>query len=125
MADWLKLRPAITVDPEKHMKKYASLFIMAITAILAACSTIPDPGEPVAHPVKVNGQTVILKQITEGTWTANSPANLPTLANTSANVAALSKAVETTSGCKVTDSDFTRQGQQFDAQVDCGSSLSN
>ena len=128
MPAWLDLPHPCNADYKKYMNNYQPLRIMAIvsiTSILAACSTIPDPGEPVAYPVTVNGEPVILKQITESTWTAKSPAHLKTLTNTAASVTALRKAVETTSGCKVTDSDFSRQGQQFDAQVDCGSNLSN
>ena len=98
---------------------------MAITSFLTACSTLPQPGDSMAYPVKVNGQTVIIKQLTESTWTVNSAARANMLTNTAPNVAALRQAVEATSGCKVTDSDFARQGQQFDAQVDCGNRLSN
>lgn len=107
------------------MKNHMKLLLLTAGAGLSACSLIPLPGEPVAHKVKVNGEIFILKQITESTWTANSSGSLKTLAATSASTAALREAVEKTSGCRVTDSDFSRQGKQFDAQVDCGSNLAN
>lgn len=107
------------------MKNHMKLLLVVASAGLSACSWLPLPAEPVAHKLDVNGQSYILKQITESTWTANSTGSLKTLAATSASTAALQQAVEKTSGCKVTDSDYSRQGRQFDAQVDCGSSLPN
>ncbi len=109
------------------MKNNIKLLLMVASAGLGACSLIPLPAEPepVAHKVEVNGESYILKQITESTWTANATGSLEILVATSASTAALRKAVEKTSGCKVTDSDYSRQGKQFDAQVACGGSLSN
>ena len=107
------------------MTSRLTLLLLAVSAGLGACSMTQMPGEPVAHEVSVNGETFILRQLTESTWTANSSGLLKTLAGTSSSTAALRDAVEKTSGCKVTDSDFSRQGKQFDAQVDCGSKLSN
>ena len=99
--------------------------LAAACAGLGACAFIPSPGEPAAHTVTVGGESFILKQITESTWTANSTGSLKALANTPASTAALLQAVEKTSGCAVTDSDYSRQGKQFDAQVSCPGSLSN
>lgn len=107
------------------MTSRLTLLLLAACAGLGGCSMIQMPGEPVAHKVSVNGEAFILRQLTESTWTANSSGILKTLAGTSSSTAALREAVEKTSGCKVTDSDFSRQGKQFDAQVDCGSKLSN
>lgn len=108
------------------MTSRLTLLLLAACAGLGACSMIRMPGEPVAHKVSVNGEAFILRQLTESTWTANSSGLLlKTLEGTSSSAAALREAVEKTSGCKVTDSDFSRQGKQFDAQVDCGSKLSN
>lgn len=106
------------------MKNRLKLLLLLASA-LSACSLMPLPGEPEAHKVNVNGEIFILKQITEGTWTANATGNPTILAATSASTAALQEAVEKTSGCKVTDSDYSRQGKQFDAQIDCGSTLAN
>ena len=106
-------------------KGFKRLLLAAASAGLAGCALITLPGEPAAHAVTVGGDTYILKQITESTWTADSTGNLKTLANTPAGTAALRLAVEKTSGCKVTDSDYSRQGKQFDAQVSCPGSLNN
>jgi hypothetical protein len=107
------------------MKPYPKLLLAAACAGLSACALLPRPNEPAAHKVSVNGETYVLKQITDSTWTANAPGGLTTLAATSAGTAALRQAVETLSGCKVTDSDYSRQGRQFDAQVLCGGKLAN
>ena len=95
------------------------LLAFALPGILGACAMLQQPAEPPAHEVVVKGEVFILRQLTDSTWTANSAGRLKPLANTPANTATLREAVETISGCKVTDSDFSRQGKQFDAQVDC------
>ena len=92
------------------------------SASLGACALMPLPNEPVAQKVSVEGETHLLTQITDSTWTARSAVRKP-LASTPASTAALRLAVEQASGCKVTDSDYSGQGRQFDAQVDCGSKL--
>ena len=100
--------------------------LLALSAGLSACSLSPMRGsELAAHPVSVNGESYVLKQITESTWTASTAGRPALLPATSASTAALQRAVEKTSGCKVTDSDYSSEGKQFDAQVDCGSSLAN
>lgn len=105
---------------------YRIKLLLALTSAgLGACSWLPLPGEPVAHKVTVNGENFILKQITESTWTASATGRLQPLPATSEGTAALRQAIEKTSGCKVTDSNYSRQGRQFDAQVECGSSLAN
>lgn len=104
---------------------FKRLLLVATSAGLVACALIPLPGEPAAHAVTVGGDTYILKQITDSTWTANSTGSPKALANTPADTAALRLAVEKTSGCKVTDSDYSREGKQFDAQVSCTGSLNN
>ena len=86
---------------------------------------MPLPAEPAAHAVTVGSDTYLVKQLTESTWTASSTGNPKALANTPAGTAALRLAVEKTSGCKVTDSDYSREGKQFDAQVNCPGSRKN
>lgn len=98
-------------------------FLLAVaSASLGACAWMPLPHEAVAHKVSVNGETRLLTQITDSTWTARSAGSKP-LPFTSGSTAALRLAIEQASGCKVTDSDYSGQGRQFDAQVDCGSKL--
>ncbi|MEO5660348.1 MAG: hypothetical protein ABIQ90_11225 [Polaromonas sp.] len=101
------------------------LMLACASAGLGACSWLSLPGEPVAHKVTVNGENYTLKQITESTWTASATGGFQPLKATSDGTTALRHAIEKTSGCKVTDSDYSRQGMQFDAQVECGSSLAN
>ncbi len=94
------------------------------SASLGACALMPLPNEPVAQKVSVEGETHLLTQITDSTWTARSAVRKP-LASTPASTAALRLAVEQASGCKVTDSDYSAQGRQFDAQVSCDSKRPN
>ena len=107
------------------MKCRLKVLLAIASAGLSACALIPLPNEPVAQKISVNGETYILKQITDSTWTANPEGILKTMASTPASTAALRLAVEKTSGCKVTDSDYSRQDRQFDAQVDCVSKMAN
>ncbi|MDB5928567.1 MAG: hypothetical protein JWR60_274 [Polaromonas sp.] len=102
------------------MKIHLKLLLLTASAGLGACSLLPLAGEPVAHNVSVGGDSYVLKQITESTWTASPRGSQKILAATADSTAALRQAVEQTSGCKVTDSDYSRQGRQFDAQVICG-----
>lgn len=100
-------------------------FLLALaSASLGACALMPLPNEPVAQKVSVEGETHLLTQITDSTWTARSAVRKP-LASTPASTAALRLAVEQASGCKVTDSDYSAQGRQFDAQVSCDSKRPN
>ena len=100
-------------------------FLLAVaSASLGACALMPLPNEPVAQKVSVEGETHLLTQITDSTWTARSAVRKP-LASTPASTAALRLAVEQASGCKVTDSDYSAQGRQFDAQVSCDSKRPN
>ena len=100
--------------------------LVAVTSVgLNACALIPLPNESLAHKVSINGQTHFLTQITESTWTARAAGIDRMLEANEINTAALRLAIEQTSGCTVTDSDYSWQGKQFDAQVICESKLSN
>lgn len=101
---------------QRSMKSLA----LAACAGLSACAVVPAPGEPAALKVSVNGETYLLSQLTASTWTATSTGIPKALARTAAGQSGLRQAIEKASGCKVTDSDFSREGRQFDAQVDCG-----
>ncbi len=78
---------------------------------------------PVEHPVTIDGSAYVLSQITAGTWTVV-PAAIAGSSQAStisaAHRASLVKAIEATSGCSVSSSNYSRQGAQLDAQVDCG-----
>jgi hypothetical protein len=89
---------------------------------LAGCATA---GDPPAHRVSVEGRTYLISQLTAGTWTATAPGAAREVAGSPSGRAALLQAIEQRSGCKVTDSDYSRNGTQLDAQVDCPSGLKN
>ena len=100
-----------------------ALMLAAAGVNLTACALPGTLGDPPAQRFSVGGESYLLKQITESTWTVTSAAHLKVLANTPAATANLRQAVENASGCKVTDSDFSAQGRQFDAQVECPGTL--
>jgi hypothetical protein len=92
---------------------------------LSACTLPSSPGDPVTHQVSVDGQPYQLSQLTAGTWIATASGVARPLESSLSSRAALLEAIEKTSGCQATDSDYSRQGRQLDAQVDCGSKLNN
>lgn len=89
---------------------------------LAGCAT--TTADPPAKRVSIDGRTYLVSQLTAGTWTATSQ-GATQLPSTPQGRTALREAIEKTSGCKVTDSDYSRSGMQFDAQVDCAGQLKN
>jgi len=89
---------------------------------LAGCAT--TTADPPAQRVSIDGRTYIVSQLTAGTWTATAR-DATQLPSTPQGRAALLQAIEKTSGCKVTDADYSRSGLQFDAQVDCDNQLKN
>lgn len=99
--------------------------LAAASVLLSACTLPSAPGEPVAHKVNVDGALYLLSQLTASTWTATTAGTARPLVTSLSHQAALLRAFEKTSGCKVTDSDYSRQDMQLDAQVDCGNKLKN
>ncbi len=75
--------------------------------------------------VSIGGDAYLINQITASTWTATAPGSTKPLASSAASKIELLDAIEKTSGCKVTDSDYSHHGTQLDAQVECGSRLKN
>ena len=107
-------------------------WLIAAGAVLLNACTLPVksssaalPVEPQAQTVSVEGTSYRLSQLTASTWTASTTGADRPVADSASGKAALLEAIEKTSGCKVTDSDFSRQGLQLDAQVDCGARLKN
>ena len=92
---------------------------------VSACTTNPMPGDETAPTVMVNGQTHLVRQLTASTWTATPTDTAQAAANKPVNVAALLLAIEKASGCRVTDSHYSRNSAQLDAQVDCDGRLKN
>lgn len=96
--------------------------ILAAAGMVACAAAASDPP---SHSVSVEGQTYLISQLTAGTWTATAPGAANQVSGSSSGRAALLRAIEQHSGCKVTDSDYSRNGMQLDAQVDCASRLKN
>ena len=103
------------------MKFGMMLLPSAALGLVTACSPMQEPGDAVGQKVNVAGEVFIIQQLTESTWTASSTRLIKPLLVTPSSTALLRQAIEKASGCKVTDSDFSLQGRQFDAQVDCAS----
>lgn len=92
------------------------------TGLLSACGAMRDAQSSAVQKVELNGLNYRVEQITASTWTAKPSSGGPDSARQSA---ALVKAIEKASGCKVTDSSLGQQGTVLNAQVDCGSRLKN
>ena len=107
------------------MKSRGLLLLAVVSFAISGCAMLPWNAEPPVHTLTLNGEAYSFRQITESTWTANADANQKVLARTPSGTASLRKAVERLSGCTVTDSDYSRQGMQFDAQVSCAGGTAN
>ena len=100
----------------------------AVAAVAACAAGKPGSGLTTRSAVLVDGQPYDIGQLTESTWTAISKRGSGTTAATNASSAhrsAVVQAIERASGCKVTDSDYSPQARQLDAQVDCAGRLKN
>ncbi len=101
------------------------LLVAALAGIaLSACSSSPLEKSPTTT-VTIAGGPYIITQLTAGTWTATAVGPPKAINGSQPGKGALLTAIERASGCKVTDSDYSRGGMQLDAQVDCGSRLKN
>jgi hypothetical protein len=101
----------------------ASAFALLGAAWLAACAA-PGAADLPAQRISVEGRTYLISPLTAGTWIATSPDASP-ISGTPSVRDALLQTIEKSSGCKVTDADYSRGGMQLDAQVDCASRLKN
>lgn len=102
------------------------LWFLALTSLgMSGCTMLAPGSAAPARKVTVGGESYVVTQITESTWTASATGNQKILSETSGMTASLQQAVEMVSGCRVTDTNYSRQGKQFDAQVSCGSHLSD
>jgi hypothetical protein len=102
----------------------ASVFLSAC-AIPVVSTSAASPADAEAQTVSVEGTSYLLSPLTASTWTATTKGADRPIVNSASSRAALIQAIEESSGCKVTDSDLSRQGRQLDAQVDCGARLKN
>ncbi|WP_431096175.1 hypothetical protein [Polaromonas aquatica] len=107
-----------------HFSRKAHTVLVILAGIgLAGCAI--RAGDPPAHRVSVEGRTFLISQLTAGTWTATATGAAGDVTGSASRRTALLQAIEQRSGCKVTDSDYSREGKQLDAQVDCASRLKN
>ncbi len=88
--------------------------------LLVGCAGTATPGLSRSSQLLLEGQTVVISPLTAGTWTARTQDPKKTLPQNRAGAVRLREAIEAASGCKVTDSDYSSDGQQFDAQLSCG-----
>lgn len=97
--------------------------LLALGAILflTACAFGPAAREDGRQIARVGGSTYVIQQLTDSTWTLTASGTLKPLPTAATDRASLLEAIEQRSGCKVTDSDYARQGVQLDAQVRCNS----
>lgn len=95
----------------------AALGFVLSAAALGGCALPAGKAAMAGRTVEVEGRPYLVSPLTASTWTVTSPAGKQSLPR--ATTPALLKAVETVSGCKVTDSDYSQDGLQLDAQVDC------
>ena len=96
-------------------------FFAVVSLSLSACVLGPMSNGAPKPNMSIGGDAYLINQITASTWTATAPGSTKPLASK----AELLNAIEKTSGCKVTDSDYSHHGTQLDAQVECGSRLKN
>ena len=96
-----------------------------LTTSAASASAASSALDPMPRTVTVDGRSYLLSQLTASTWTVTAPGLFQPLTSSLDGKTALLRAIESASGCKVTDSDFSRQGMQLDAQVDCGGRFKN
>jgi len=99
-----------------------ALLVAVSASLLSACSPMRAEGGMGAQAVQFDGTTYRVEQITASTWTALAP---PSVSDRPQKTAALVKAIEKASSCKVTDSSYGAHSAALTAQVDCGSRLKN
>ena len=96
--------------------------IAGVAGLLSGCGATRTGAEPIAQTVQIEGTSYTVEELTASTWTALAPRSLP---NGPQKTAALVKAIEKASRCKVTDSSYGARSAALTAQVDCGGKLKN
>ncbi len=99
------------------------LVLSALT--LCACTANPVAQIYLQQKVQVDGNPFLISQITAGTWVAVAQDTGKPVPRSPVGRALLLKAIAITSGCKVTDTSYSPDGLQLDAQVDCGGLTGN
>lgn len=100
--------------------------LLVLSACVSACAFIGPGGDlPDRRVVLVDGRLYDIGQLTESTWTAISRPGTSAPNSGAAHRLAVLQAIERASGCRVSDSDYSLEGRQLDAQLDCVSNLKN
>jgi hypothetical protein len=100
---------------------------MAISSLIcvSACAGKAVVTGPAERTLRIGGDAYVISQITASTWSATAARSASELTASSSGRLALLAEIERLSGCKVTNSDFSRQTGQLDAQVACAGQLNN
>ena len=94
---------------------------LALSALaLCACGANPVAQIYPQQKVQVGGDSYLISQITAGTWMAVAQDSGKPVPRSLVGRALLLNAIAKTSGCRVTDTNYSPDGLQLDAQVDCG-----
>jgi hypothetical protein len=100
--------------------------LLVLSACLSACAVSEPGGDlPDRRVVVVDGQGYDIGRLTESTWTAIARPGASAPNSGAAHRLAVLQAIERASGCRVSDSDYSLEGRQLDAQLDCASRLKN
>jgi hypothetical protein len=99
--------------------------LIAASALCLSDCALPSSSSPAVQRVQIDGQTYPLSRPTNSTWITTASGIGRPMALSASSRGALLDAIASASGCKVTDSDDSRQGLQLDAQVDCCSRLNH
>ena len=92
---------------------------------MMACAAQSVQPPPNGVTMRIGGDRYIIYQLTASTWTLTSVTPGRQLNKSETELTALVSAIETQSGCKISDKDFSRAGTQFDAQVECHGEIKN
>ena len=100
--------------------------LLVLSASLGACAFSGPGGDlPDRRVVLVDGQRYEIGRLTESTWTAISQQGASVPNSGAAHRLAVLQAIARASGCRVSDSDYSLEGRQLNAQLDCASHLKN
>ena len=99
--------------------------LLVLPAFLGACAFSGPDDLPDRRVLVVDGQRYDIGRLTESTWTAISQPGASVPNSGAAHRLAVLQAIERASGCRVSDSDYSIEGRQLDAQLDCASRLKN
>ena len=100
--------------------------LLVLSAFLGACASSGPGGDlPDRRIVLVDGQRYDIGRLTESTWTAISQPGAGVPNSGAAHRLAVLQAIERASSCRVSDSGYSLEGRQLDAQLDCASRLKN